>query len=633
MGESSFCLWGHPKPAIASSSFHQCISMLNQAIGGRYQILSYLGGGGFGQTYLAEDRHLPDHPCCVVKQLKPQKADEHSLDLARRLFDAEARALYQLGTHECIPRLLAHFEESAQFYLVQEYIEGTLLSDELQETGLLDEAATIELLINVLNTLNFVHQQQVIHRDIKPSNLIRRHSDGKIVLIDFGSVKQVSGPVVEPESQVSMTVAIGSLGYMPNEQLAGQPSLSSDIYAVGMLALQALTGVDPKRLSKDPRTSEVSWHDLVSVSPTLQAVLDKMIRYDHRQRYSSAQETLSALESLATTLALASHADLTPVSIAQSGYSAWDTHLAWLERGDDLFSQNRYQEAIAAYEKVLQLQPSHDAIWFKQGLAYEGLGNYEAAVTSYDRVLQLRPEDYLAWLKRAKALEALERYDGALAAYDEVLRIQSDNYWVWCDRAQVLEKLGRGDDALAAYERAVQLQPDFVLALERRKQILQSLQRVEQLYQLQHYDEAIAACDRTIESDAEDSDAWLMRAMALENLQRLREAALSYERVVRLQPDDHVAWFKLGTVLEKLDHPRHAVVAYSQVTRIQPDNYWAWYQRGQALEKLESFKQAMTAYNRAIQLKSDFRSALTARQQLINRLLSSPVMAEMSPSA
>lgn len=607
--------------------------MLNQPIGGRYQILNYLGGGGFGQTYLAEDQHLPDQPCCVVKQLKPQKADDHSLELARRLFDAEARALYQLGTHECIPRLLAHFEEQAQFYLVQEYIEGTLLSDELLTTGPLDEAATVELLINVLSTLSFVHQQQVIHRDIKPSNLIRRHSDGKIVLIDFGSVKQISGPVFDPESQVSMTVAIGSLGYMPNEQLAGQPCLSSDVYAVGMLALQALTGVDPRRFSKDPRTSEVCWHDLVSVSPTLQAVLDKMICYDYRQRYGSAQAVLAALESLATTLSLAWHADLTPVSLAQSGYSTWDAHLPWLERGDDLFTLNRYQEAITAYEKVLQIQPGLDPIWFKQGLAHEALGNYEAAVAAYDRVLQLHPEDYLAWLKRAKVLEALGRYEGALAAYDEVLRLQADNYWVWCDRAQALEVLNRREEALAAYERAVQLKPDFTLALARRKEILRDLHRVEQLYQLQHYDEAIAACDRAIAADESDSHAWLMRAMALENLSQLREAALSYERVVRLQPEDHVAWFKLGTVLDALKHPRHAAAAYSQVIRIQPDNYWAWYQQGQALEQLEQFKKAIASYNQAIQLKPDFRAALSARQQLINRVLTRPELAEMSPSA
>ncbi|HEY9761787.1 MAG TPA: tetratricopeptide repeat protein [Trichocoleus sp.] len=594
--------------------------MLNQQVGGRYQILSYLGGGGFGQTYLAEDCHLPDHPRCVVKQLKPQKVDGHSLELARRLFDAEARALDQLGTHECIPRLMAHFEEDAQFYLVQEYIEGTLLSEELQATGPLNEADTIELLTNVLTTLSFVHEQQVIHRDIKPSNLIRRQSDRKVVLIDFGSVKQVSGSVFETDGQVSITVAIGSLGYMPNEQLAGQPCLASDIYAVGMLGLQALTGIDPKRLQKDPRTSEILWHDLVPVSASLRAILDKMVRYDYRQRYPSAQAALMALQAKTS-----ASVDLTPILIAESGYSDWDTHLAWIERGDELFNQNRYQEAIAAYEKVLQLQPSQDQIWFKQGLALEALGNCEAAVMAYDRVLQLRPQDYLAWLKRAKALEALNRLEGALAAYDEVLRLQPDNYWTWCDRALILEKLGRNEEAVAAYDRAVHLKPDFSLALERRKHMLRGLQRVEQLYQLQHYDEAIEACDRTLEADPDNSMIWLMRAMALENMDRLKDAALSYERVVRIQPDDHVAWFKLGNVLEKLNHPRHAIMAYAQVIRIQPDNHWAWYQRGQLLEKLEQFQKAVTAYNQALQIRPDFRAALTARQNLLNRLLTPAV--------
>lgn len=608
--------------------------MLNQKVGGRYFISGHLGGGGFGQTFLAEDRHLPDHPLCVVKQLKPRNHDETSLEVARRLFDAEAKALYHLGTHPCIPRLLAHFEENEQFYLVQEYIEGTLLADELRSTTPLDEAATIELLMDILTTLSFVHEEQVIHRDIKPSNLIRRHSDGKIVLIDFGSVKQVSGQPVEWDGQVSMTVAIGSLGYMPNEQLAGQPCLSSDIYAIGMLALQILTGVDPRRFRKDPRTSEILWQDLVSVRAGFQTILDTMIRYDHRQRYPSAMAALAALEELATPTMVAPEVDLSPVGIARRGISTWDSHLAWLERGDELFQHNRYREAIAAYEKVLQLQPSLDQVWFKQGLAFENLDNLEAAVMAYDRVLQLRPEDYLAWLKRAKALEQLERYEGALAAYDEVLRLQPENYWVWCDRGQILEKLGRNDDAITAYDRAVQLKPDFQLALERRKQMLQGLHRVEQLYQLQHYEEAIAACDLTLEQDQQDSTAWLMRAMALENLQRLKEAAISYDRVVRLQPEDNVAWFKLGTVLEKLNHPRHAAMAYGQVTRLQPNNYWAWYQQGQMLEKLDDLNRAMAAYHQAIQIKPDFRPALNARQLLLNRLLVPPsvVYAEVSPT-
>ncbi|MFE4104864.1 tetratricopeptide repeat protein [Almyronema epifaneia] len=585
--------------------------MLSQKLGGRYQIISHLGGGGFGQTYLAEDWHLPGQPRCVVKQLKPRVTDSLSFEAAQRLFDTEASALYQLGCHNQIPRLLAHFEENKQFYLVQEYIEGVLLSDELTPDNLLSESQVIELLQDILKTLAYVHENQVIHRDIKPSNLIRRHSDQKIILIDFGSVKQVSNQPIEEDGQLSITIAIGSMGYMPNEQLAGQPCLSSDIYAVGMLAIQALTGIEPKRLRKDPKNSEVLWREQVAISPEMAEVLDKMVRYDYRQRYPTAIEALTALSELTNeTLALEPVATL----------PALGENIAWLERGDELFSQNRYHEALACYEKVLQSESKNYEVWFKQGLALENLQHFEEAIVAYDRVLQLRPDDYLAWLKRGKALEALERYEGALAAYEEVARIQPENYWVWHDRGQILEKLQDLEEAIQAYNRAIQLKPDFQSAKERRKAILLQLKRVDHLYQLQHYEEAIAACERAIQENPEDALAWLMQGMALENLGQDWEAALSYSRVVKLQPEDHVAWFKLAHVLEKVGKYQKAALAYGRVVKLQPHNYWAWHQQGKVLEQLKDSQRAIAAYNRAIQIKPDLQATLQARQRLLKKM-------------
>lgn len=597
---------------FAVCSHLQPHSMLSRTVGGRYHILSYLGGGGFGQTFLAEDRHLPGYPRCVVKQLKPRKTDDGALEAARRLFDGEAQALYQLGNHAQIPRLLAHFEDNEQFYLVQEYVDGDLLSDELRHRCL-PEADVIEMVLDILKTLSFVHGHQVIHRDIKPSNLIRRRCDRTIVLIDFGSVKQVSSQPVETNGCLSITIAIGSMGYMPNEQLAGQPCLSSDIYAVGMLALRALTGLDPKRFRKDPRTSEIIWRDLVTVSPAFAAVLDKMVRYDHRQRYPSAQEALQALQAL-----------IQPISFQPppqpSLTTTSDGYLAWLERGDELFQHNRYHEALAAYQKVIQVKPNHEQVWFKCGLAFESIQDFEQAITAYDRVIQLQPHDYLPWLKRANVLTALQRYDGALAAYDEVLRLQPNNYWAWNDRGQLLEKLQQFENALTAYNRAIQLKAGFQLALDNRKRLLLQLQQVETLYQLQYYDEVITACDQALNQDPEDTGAWLMRGMALENLNRLPEAALSYHQVVIRQQDDHITWFKLGHIMEKLHRYHQATLAYNQVVRIQPDNHWAWYQRGYALQSLSQPRKALAAYNQAIQIKPDFQAALKARQALLNRL-------------
>ncbi|HBB33861.1 MAG TPA: serine/threonine protein kinase [Cyanobacteria bacterium UBA8803] len=269
-------------------------------LGGRYKIISQLGAGGFGQTFLAEDLHLPGRPRCVVKQLKPQVSDALSLQTARRLFDTEAKVLYQLGNHDQIPRLMAHFEQNQEFYLTQELIPGQPLTQELVKGQPWSVGQTIALLQDILQVLTFVHQQNVIHRDIKPSNLIRRERDGKIVLIDFGAVKQVTTHTTNPlPGQTNLTISIGTQGYVPKEQLGGHPRFSSDVYAVGMIGIQALTGVHPRLLTEDPQTGEIDWRDRApQVSPELADVLDCMIRYDFRARYATAAEALEALRSL-----------------------------------------------------------------------------------------------------------------------------------------------------------------------------------------------------------------------------------------------------------------------------------------------------------------------------------------------
>ncbi|WP_416674785.1 GUN4 domain-containing protein [Egbenema bharatensis] len=266
-------------------------------LGGRYQIVSYLGGGGFGQTYLAQDNHLPGRPQCVVKHLKPRLSDEESLVTAHRLFETEAQVLYKLSDFPQIPRLLAHFEENQEFYLVQEFIEGENLTATLTPGNRLTEEQTIALLQEVLEVLVYLHHHHVIHRDLKPSNLIRRRRDSKIVLIDFGAVKQLSTQI-QTHGHSTRTIAIGSPGYMPSEQMAGKPRFCSDLYALGMMGIQALTGLHPKSLPEDAYTSEIVWRDRAEVSPRLGDLLDKMVRYDFRERYQTALEVLADLAPL-----------------------------------------------------------------------------------------------------------------------------------------------------------------------------------------------------------------------------------------------------------------------------------------------------------------------------------------------
>ena len=272
--------------------------MIGQILRGRYEIDKKLGSGGFGVTYRARDIQLPRKPLCVVKQLNLINFHPNVLPIVRDLFNREAEILSELGHHPQIPRLLDFFEENQQFYLVQEFVEGKVLSDEIKPGKPLSEQQVITILTEVLNILEFVHKKQIIHRDIKPANLIRRQLDEKLVLIDFGAVKEkISTVVHSPQGQQSSSV-IGTPGYMPHEQQQGKPQFNSDIYALGITGIQALTGLLPDELPCNPNNQEICRRQGIKVNPKLAVILDKMVRYDFRDRYQSATQVLQALKTV-----------------------------------------------------------------------------------------------------------------------------------------------------------------------------------------------------------------------------------------------------------------------------------------------------------------------------------------------
>jgi serine/threonine protein kinase len=256
----------------------------------RYRIREHLVSTEYSDTYLAEDENLPDRPLCLVKRLKSQS------EKTSQLFDRETRVLYRLGQHDRIPELLARFEEDGYFYLVYQFIEGQPLYQELIEGQPWEEPQVIALLKDILEVLVFVHKQNVIHRDVHPQNLIRRTSDSKIVLIDFGAVKEIN----TSQNSTDQTQSRGGgtqQEYIPPEQAIGAPKFCSDIYAVGIIGIQALTGMRPKQLRVD-NLGNLIWQKYATVTPEFASILEQMVLYAFPQRYPSATEAMIALQQL-----------------------------------------------------------------------------------------------------------------------------------------------------------------------------------------------------------------------------------------------------------------------------------------------------------------------------------------------
>ncbi|MBD2387693.1 serine/threonine-protein kinase [Cylindrospermum sp. FACHB-282] len=275
--------------------------MIGKILQARYKIVQSLGAGVFGQTYIAADIDCPENSKCVVKQLKVNSCQSSYLDYLRLRFLTETETLKHLGCHHQIPKLITCFEENERFYLIQEYIVGHSLTVELpsnqQWRQLWTESKVVEFLQDVLGILEFVHSQGFIHCDIKPENIIRRASDGKLVLIDFGSIQPIDFSF---DSEIPISkIPVTSLGYIPPEQFIGQSKPNSDLYALGMIAIQALTGITPLQLNLNPHGNEIIWRsENTPVNNYLAAVLSRMIRYNFLERFQSATEVIRVLQEM-----------------------------------------------------------------------------------------------------------------------------------------------------------------------------------------------------------------------------------------------------------------------------------------------------------------------------------------------
>ncbi|BAU12477.1 serine/threonine protein kinase with WD40 repeats [Leptolyngbya sp. NIES-3755] len=306
----------HPNNPDGLEFCQTCGTKLIEKLRGRYRILQPLGQGGFGKTFLAVDEDRLGTRC-VIKQFSPQLKGTKALDKAIQLFEQEAVRLHELGEHPHIPALLAYFEQDQRLYLVQQFIEGSTLAQELAQMGAFNEQKIREVLVRLLPILKFVHDRHVIHRDITPANIIRRKLDGRLVLIDFGIAK-----VLTETSSVQPGTRIGTEGYAPIEQLRnGKAYPASDLYSLGATCLYLMTQVRPEELH-DPLSGRWLWREHLElrgggISERIGEILDRMLKDLVSERYQTADEVMHDLR-----MALSTPAIATPAKQSTNGKSA-----------------------------------------------------------------------------------------------------------------------------------------------------------------------------------------------------------------------------------------------------------------------------------------------------------------------
>jgi serine/threonine protein kinase, bacterial len=288
---------------MSTSTAHNLVGHLLME---KYLVIEHREVGGFSQTYLAVDTESPSSACYLLKimdaELNPGM-DFHSL---HQFFAAEAQALGRLGgvapiglATQPVPKLISYCRDRSQVYLLQEFIEGERLDLWMDNMERPRFKAVIQLFAEVLLILYQIHKQGIIHCDIKPSNLIRRDQDHKLFLIDFGACCFCH---TEPIAcNYNPDFALGTPGYMPEEQAHGRPQFNSDLYALGMMMIQMITGVAPQNLEHHPMTRELNWHHYLRkpiANSQLIPILDRMVRINADNRYQTVHAVMTDLQHL-----------------------------------------------------------------------------------------------------------------------------------------------------------------------------------------------------------------------------------------------------------------------------------------------------------------------------------------------
>ncbi|MDZ8050393.1 MAG: tetratricopeptide repeat protein [Aulosira sp. ZfuVER01] len=622
--------------------------MHSHLLDARYRILTILSAEELAQTYLVEDTNLPDSQF-VLKQLHPANKNPQDLKILNRLFTGEAETLEKLGQeHDRIQKLVGYFQENEEFYLVQEFIPGNSLAEEMLLGTPLESEQVINLLSEVLEILVFAHSHEVIHQNIKPTNIIRRESDKKLVLVDFGSIKEI------------VTTIVGNLEYIPVEQLHGNTQYNSDIYALGILAIAALIGLNANEVAilpsqKNLLTGEIVWRTKIPhINRELAKIIDKMVRFDYRKRYQSATEVLHDLKQLNNYGdEKQKHENRKPwliltgiASCITLGVAAWfflipkpssDPKLLYLQ-GVEKYEAGKYQEAVNDFTQAIEINPRNALAYNRRGDAFYRLGDYQKSLSDSSKAIQLNPQDANAYYDRGFSHYELGKYKEAIADYTKAIKLNAKNPYNYYGRGLVRAKLKDHQGAMADFGKAIALKPkytdaylqrgilhrrlrhkqaaiqDFDTALEMNPHDAQAYyQRGLTQFTYNQNQAAIQDYNRAIESNPKYIEAYLNRGDVYSDMGKNLEATEDYNQVLLLNPKLSIAYIHRGRHRFSVGDYQGAIADYTEAIKLEPKNAAAYNNRGNAHLERGNKKAAIADYSQAIAVNSTYASAFYNR--------------------
>jgi tetratricopeptide (TPR) repeat protein len=555
------------------------ISMIGQLLDRRYRITKVTDSNPLGQTYLAADTHRPGYPQCTVREMRLPARSSQIPELVKVIFQKNAEIIENLGKHDKIPELLAYFEENQNLYLIEEFIAGEALSQKLIPGQSWPEDKVIALLAEVLEILVFIHENGFVHSKIQPDNLIGRDSDGKFVLVDFRLDKELKPEIANfhllPQTSANSvkgllakkTELVAETVYTPIEQSAGNPRYNSDIYALGTIVLQAITGFSVEELAalKKPK-GEIDWRDRTVCSVALADIIEKMVCSNFEERYQNATEVLAELKQITQK----TEVEPPPATIITPAMS----------------------QPLPQQSKTLLL-------------LFAGIA--AALILTFGLIYFWHSQ------KPARAKELLARGQqkaqqgdkgGAIADYTEAIALNASDAETFYKRANARYDIGGGEEAIQDYTQAIKLNPSYSKAIYNRGIARRDIG--DKRGALEDFTQAVRL-------NPSDGDAYYQRALAYYDLGDYRTAIEDFTQAIRLNPNDATAYSNRGLARSAAGDKTGAMADFTQAIQISPKEAGVYYSRGRSRFNLADYQGAMEDYSQAIELEPDRADAYTNR--------------------
>ncbi len=583
--EAQSALAALPPPPPRREDFQVGQVVRGKSTGNTYKVHD-VKKGGFGAVYIADREGTLD-------ALKTFQARYLWSDEDRQRFEREALTWVMLDRHPHI--VTAHFMESIEGFpcLVLEYVRGGDLAHLLKRGPIPPERA-LELAFQFCDGMGHAHAKLgIVHRDIKPSNCLLTE-DGTLKVTDFGLARAfgeaqehglgLAGMGGEIKSQFTTTA--GTRQYMAPEQFQPGAELDTrtDIYAFGIMLYEMLT----QDLPLDGRLAHAHIEENASAYSLPEGLLRLILRCVEREAAKRPADFRVLRDMLATT-----YRELTGKQAPPQARPAAVGKGEWQNKGMVLYELRRFEEALACYDRGLEISPRDSALWKNKGVVLSSLGRLEEALACYDRALEISPQDSVLWGNKGAELRDLGRFEEALTCYERGLEISPGDSGLWQNKAVALRDLGRVEEALACCERALEIFPRHSGLWVNKGVALGELGRVE---------EELACYERGLEISPRDSDLWKNKGAALEKLGRFEEALTCFDRALEISPRDSDLWTNKGVALVQLGGSEEALTCFDRGLEISHRDGGLWKGKGLALANLRRFEEAVACYDRALEI-------------------------------